>query len=103
MTDYSVTDVISYLQSFSWEKTVRVYWFFLLFDFPRYVLTDVYIFIYEMIRLGTPRKKRSAFVESLMENPPLVSVLIPVLNAGDTIQWTIRSLTEQTYKNIEII
>ncbi|MEE9584870.1 MAG: glycosyltransferase [Candidatus Brocadiales bacterium] len=103
MTGYSVIDVVSYVQAFSWEKTIRVYWFFIIFDFPRYVLTDVYIFIYEMIRLSRPRKKRKTFESKLLEGPPLVSVLVPVLNAGDTIQWTVRSLLEQTYKNIEII
>ncbi|MEE9200175.1 MAG: glycosyltransferase [Candidatus Brocadiales bacterium] len=103
MTGHSVIDVVSYVQAFSWEKTIRVYWFFIIFDFPRYVLTDVYIFIYEMIRLSRPRKKRKAFESKLLKGPPLVSVLVPVLNAGDTIQWTVRSLLEQTYKNIEII
>ncbi len=103
MIDLYFIDAIGYFHTMSWEKLFRVYWFFIIFDFPRYVLTDIYIFIYEMIRLCSPKKWRKSFEISISERPPLVSVLVPVLNAGDTIEWTIRSLLEQTYKNIEII
>ncbi len=35
--------------------------------------------------------------------PGLVSVIIPVFNSSEFISETIRSVTYQTYKNIEII
>ena len=36
-------------------------------------------------------------------NGPLVSVVIPVYNRADTIQKAVRSVLDQTYKNIELI
>ncbi|WP_413111980.1 CDP-glycerol glycerophosphotransferase family protein [Thaumasiovibrio sp. DFM-14] len=33
----------------------------------------------------------------------LVSIIIPCYNAEHTIEWTIRSVTTQTYKNVEVI
>lgn len=38
-----------------------------------------------------------------MNNLPLVSIVTPVFNAKETIEFTIRSILEQTYKNIEHI
>lgn len=38
-----------------------------------------------------------------MEFGPLVSVIIPTKNSGNTIELSLKSLSNQTYKNIEII
>ena len=38
-----------------------------------------------------------------MKNNPLVSVLIPVYNAGEYLRPALKSIIEQTYSNLEII
>lgn len=76
---------------------------FFLFDFPRYVMTDIFIFFYEIADRFRKKKNVESFVLELKKRPPFVSVIVPVLNEENTIEWTIRSLKEQTYKNLEII
>ncbi len=97
-----VIEIWDYLLSLQPAAMVRLFWLFVLFDLPRFVLTDVAILITEMTQRLKPRKK-SPFRLKLKEHPPLVSIIIPALNEQDTIAWTIRSLHEQTYKNLEII
>ena len=38
-----------------------------------------------------------------MKDAPLISIIIPVFNAGKTLQSTIESILGQCYKNIELI
>jgi len=92
----------NYLLSLDEYGALRVLWFFLIFDFPRYVLTDIYIFLYAKWR-EHHRPPDDDFLFRLKHNPPLVSVIIPALNEEDTIGWTIRSLQEQTYRNLQLI
>jgi len=38
-----------------------------------------------------------------LENPPLVSIIIPTFNSGKTLERCLKSIKEQTYPNIEVI
>ncbi|MFQ5676323.1 MAG: glycosyltransferase, partial [bacterium] len=93
-------DTIDYLIGLDLAAITRVFWLFLILDLPRYILTDVYILLRAFFA-----KKQSTSDDGffLTENPPRVSVIIPVLNEQDTIAWTIRSLQEQSYKNLQLI
>lgn len=84
------------------ESFFRVFWYFLIFDFPRYIFTDFIILTEQLLGVFNRRQNRD-FLLSLQENPPLVSVIIPALNEEATIGWTIKSLQEQSYHNLEII
>ena len=96
-------DVYDYLVNFTLGRALRVFWLFFLFDFPRYIVVDVVLVFFEMYRRMRPAKKNERFEFELQKRPPLVSVIVPVLNEQRTIEWTIRSLMEQTYRNLEII
>lgn len=96
------TDSLDYLLSLDSEGVTRVFWYFFIFDLPRYILTDFYILLQQLLKSFSSSKK-SDFLIKLRENPPLVSVIIPALNEENTIKWTIRSLQEQTYRNLQII
>lgn len=91
-----------YLTSLDEYSFYRMFWFFFLFDFPRYLISDIYIYFYEMWQ-----KRQMVISDNFMlrlkYNPPLVSIIIPALNEADTIGWTIRSLQEQTYENLQLI
>ncbi len=97
-----VTDTISYLLSLDFPGFVRVFWFFLIFDLPRYFLSDLYIF-FDTLFSNNKAEADDGFILQLRHNPPLISIIIPVLNEQDTIAWTIRSLQEQSYANLQLI
>ncbi|MFQ5787344.1 MAG: glycosyltransferase, partial [Thermodesulfobacteriota bacterium] len=96
-------NALGYVSTFDLEKLLRVYWFFFLFDFPRYVLTDIGIFFYELFKRFRRNNQEQLFLLELRERPPLVSVVIAALNEEDTIEGTLLSLKEQTYTNLQII
>ncbi len=97
-----IQDTWDFLWALSPEMFLRVFWFFFLFDFPRFVVTDIFVFFYERWQ-GTRPDKNEQFIRMLKESPPKVSIIIPALNEEDTVAWTIRSLHEQTYRNLEMI
>ncbi len=39
----------------------------------------------------------------MIDDGPVVSVIVPAFNAAETIQETLRSITQQTYRNLEVI
>lgn len=96
------TDTISYLLSLDFAGFVRVFWFFLIFDLPRYFLSDIYIF-FRVLFSSNKVKVDDDFILQLRDTPPLVSIIIPVLNEQETIAWTVRSLQEQSYANLQLI
>ncbi|MFQ5638296.1 MAG: glycosyltransferase [bacterium] len=95
-------DALNYVLNLNVDGILRVFWYFVIFDTPRYIMSDIYIFCYEIYRKIRSRKEDD-FIRTLKENPPLVSIIIPALNEQDTISWTVRSLLEQTYQNLELI
>ncbi len=97
-----IADTFDYLLSLDEYGAFRVFWYFFIFDFPRYVLTDIFILIDEKLKERSPRRDND-FLLRLKYNPPLVTVIIPALNEEETIGWTVRSLQEQTYKNLQLI
>lgn len=77
---------------------------FLILDLPRYLILKFvyYVIIPPEFRKRSPQWYMEARSELFRANP-LVSVIIPALNEEETIENTIRSLQEQTFKNLEII
>jgi len=94
-------DILNALFSLDGDSAFRLFWFFLIFDFPRYILTDFHLLVQKL--LHDPKTSNPQFLRALNENPPLVSVIIPALNEEKTIRWTVRSLKEQSYRNLQII
>jgi cellulose synthase/poly-beta-1,6-N-acetylglucosamine synthase-like glycosyltransferase len=92
---------VDFLLSLEPVKALRIFWFFFVLDFPRYILTDLYLVFLEFQERRY--RRNSAFLQHLRNSPPKVSVIIPAMNEERTIGWTIRSLQEQTYGNLEII
>jgi len=95
-------DAWRFLFSLDEYGLLRTFWFFIFLDLPRYLITDTYLFFHE-IYVRLKRNPDSRFILRLKNDPPLVTVVVPVYNEEETIAWTIRSLLEQTYGNLEII
>ncbi len=83
----------------SWSIAL-LYWHFLLLEFPRYILTDIFVLIK---RLWPKGRTETGFAEYLSRHKALVSVIIPCYNEEATILKTINSLKVQSYPYLQII
>jgi cellulose synthase/poly-beta-1,6-N-acetylglucosamine synthase-like glycosyltransferase len=97
---YYLEEAIRFLSIISWEEFFAIFWPFLLFDCTRYLIPNAIILIKSR---WTTSPEEEAFGRSLLEQQPLVSVIIPGYNEARAIPKTIASIQEQTYKNLEII
>ena len=94
---------IRFLVSLTPGHFIRLFWFYIFFEFVRYFVLE--FIILNLAKLSKHLKKdqwQKAKEEFLFENP-LVSILVPGKNEGKHIHKLVNSLKEQTYKNIEII
>lgn len=99
----TIGEFISYLQALGPSKFLRVFWFFVIFEFFRYFLLDLVGLLLNRLSLWVNRKKwKRAEVEFKKENP-LVSIIVPGKNEGKHIFKLVKSLSEQTYQNYELI
>ncbi|MCG8372838.1 MAG: glycosyltransferase [Balneolales bacterium] len=105
MTVYEqlIPEYINYWFEVGWPKFIRVFWFFVLFEFTRYILLDHLIYLVKWIQKpGTSKgyewAKRKLFIEN-----PFVSIIIPGKNEGENLYKLTKSLAEQTYTNFELI
>ncbi|MFB3787338.1 MAG: glycosyltransferase [bacterium] len=97
--------LFEFIGQLTWERFFRTFWYYLVLDFPRYILFDfVVVFLIFKQRLRAAVSRRQALFDHQLQNhPPLVSVIVPALNEAATIPYTIQTLLEQSYKNLEII
>lgn len=96
-----IRDLLNSIISLDADSSFRLFWFFLVFDFPRYILTDFYLLFLKLFRATSVQDR--TFLRRLHNDPPLVTVIIPALNEEKTINWTVRSLQEQSYRHLQII
>lgn len=82
---------------------LATFWFLFFIEFPRYYLTDFLVAIYHGATFNSRRKKRNAARYQLYLEKPLVTILAPGKNEGSNIYKLVKSLSEQTYQNYEII
>lgn len=98
-----IEDFFSYWQSQGLSAFVRVFWFFVFFEFTRYVLIDYIIVMYYVIRRKLRQRRWDLARHALLAEMPMVSVVVPGRNEGPHLFTLVRSLAEQTYSNLEII
>ena len=82
---------------------LATFWFLFFIEFPRYYLTDFLVAIYHGATFNGRRKKREAARYKLFLEKPLITILAPGKNEGKQIYKLVKSLSEQTYQNFEII
>mgnify|MGYP000005859180 CR=1 FL=1 len=98
-----MAEFLEFLSRQSFADLVRLLWFYFIFDFPRYILLDVYgivIYIFER------RFRRSAYHEArqrLWKEMPFVSIIVPGKDEAENYYSLVRTLKEQTYQNFELI
>ena len=94
---------LDFLSGLGFGGFLRVFWFFFLFEFPRYILLDYVVLIVHGIN---KRMNRGAYAEArrnLFIETPLVSLIIPGKNEGENFHQLAFTLKEQTYQNYELI
>ncbi len=90
-------DTLAWIMNLGPAQFCRVFWAMLFLEIPRYVLTDFWILgVWLLQGRRTPMPVVPA-------DPPLVSVVLPALNEEEVIEYTVKSLREQTYPKLEII
>lgn len=92
-----------YVTSIDLAKFVRVFWFFIFFEFLRFFVLDFTTVTLWWFTRRFRRSRREAARKEVFTQQPLVSIIVPGKNEGKHIYSLARSLREQTYKNFELI
>ncbi|WP_211327057.1 glycosyltransferase family 2 protein [Chitinophaga flava] len=85
------------------RSMIRLFWFVLFIEFPRYVLGDLIGVVFSRLQRWLTRNEWKAARERLFTENPLITVLVPGKNEGKHIYALVKSLAAQTYRNYELI
>ncbi len=99
----SLPEVIQFWIHAGWEKFLRVFWFFVLFDFLRYLVLDIVALSHYYRSLHGRDKRWDRARDLLYLERPLVSVIVPGKNEGKHLHKLTQSIREQTYQHFELI
>ncbi len=98
-----VDEFFGYWYSVGFWKISRVFWYFLTFELIRYTLIDGFILIHYKLTDKKRQQRWEAARQALWNEMPFVSIIAPGKNEGKHIYKLVKSLNEQTYRNVEII
>ncbi|WP_299108627.1 glycosyltransferase [uncultured Tenacibaculum sp.] len=96
-------EYVNYWFVVGFNKFLRVFWYFVIFEFTRYIIID---YVIAIIFSFTQKRRNQKFQEAkrkLFTENPFVSVIIPGKNEGKHLYKLTKSLAEQTFKNFELI
>ena len=96
-------EFFNYLQAVGSAKLLRIFWFFVLFEFFRYVFVDIVVLISWRVNKYYSRHKYADARDEMRFENPLVSIIVPGKNEGKHLYKLVKSLKEQTYQNYELI
>lgn len=95
--------LFNYFDSVSPNTFIRMYWYLFVIEIPRYLLFDYFILAMYWLRRVTLRKHYREARRKFWEERPLISVLAPGKNEGKHLYKLVKSLSDQTYTNFELI
>lgn len=98
-----IDEVIAFIGQKDAFELLKYFWYFVLFDFTRYLLLDTVMISYFITRHGKARQVREEARKRLFGEFPLVTVMAPGKNEGRHIPALVASLGRQTYKHVELI
>jgi len=96
-------EYLNYWHQVGFGSLVRVFWYFFLFEFTRYIIIDYLIFGYYLITQKAREERFKQAQRRLRLENPLVSIIIPGKNEGKHLFKLTKSLAEQTYQHVELI
>ncbi len=98
-----IDNFFAYLFAVGPSKLIRVFWFFVFFEFIRFFLIEFTVLIIWKINAKSTKAKYDAARTKLFIERPLISIIVPGKNEGEHIYNLARSMREQTYRNFEFI
>ncbi|MCB9223387.1 MAG: glycosyltransferase [Crocinitomicaceae bacterium] len=103
MFDDILDNYLRFLESLTVEHFIRLFWFYIFFEFLRYFILEFAVLnLWKLSKFFNRGKYEKAKKDFWFEYP-LISIIIPGKNEGKHLYKLIRSLNEQTYRNLEII
>ena len=98
-----MTEFFEFWQNQGADGFIRIFWFYFLFEFPRYVLMDyIYLLVFSLKKRFNKESYQTA-KDLLWNDYPLVTIIVPGKDEGENYYRLIQSLNEQTYKNFQLI
>lgn len=98
-----IDEFINYISAVGVSKLIRIFWFFVYFEFARFFLFELSVIIIWKIN----ERKRNIRYEKARQRffieRPLISIIVPGKNEGKHIFKLANSLREQSYKHFEFI
>lgn len=98
-----VDEFFNYIAAVGPTKLLRIFWFFVFFEFARFFIFELAVLIIWKIREPQRKERYDNARRRLFVERPLVSVIVPGKNEGKHIYKLANSLKEQTYTNFEVI
>ena len=96
-------EFLNYWFVVGWDRFIRVFWYFLFFEFFRYVLVDYIVLLVYFLKRKSRKERYDKARAQLRSENPLISIICPGKNEGKHLYYLSRSLNEQTYQNFELI
>ncbi len=96
-------EFIEYWTYMGWGRFTRVFWYFLIFDFSRFILFDVFVFIRKSLLLDVDFEADKRARKKLFHEYPFISIIVPGKNEGKHLYRMLDSIKTQTYQNFEFI
>jgi len=97
------SEIFNYWHTVGIWKMIRVFWYFIIFEMTRYVIFEYVVLIIYKLTNKSRQAKREKAKQKLWAEMPLISLIAPGKNEGKNLFKLVKSLSEQTYKKIEII
>ncbi len=98
-----IENLIQFISDLTYWQVIAYFWPFFIIDMCRYVLLDSFLVISYLPKWKREKPLRALARKQLFHERPLVSIVVPGKNEGKHIPRLCLSLTNQTYKEIEII
>lgn len=99
----AIDDFFGYIMIVGPAKLIRIFWFFIFFEFLRFFAFELTTLIIWYIGNKSRKLKYQVARRKLFIDRPLVSIIVPGKNEGQHIYKLVMSMKEQTYTNYEFI
>ncbi|MFL5752054.1 MAG: glycosyltransferase [Bacteroidia bacterium] len=99
----AIDNFFNYISAVGPGKLIRIFWFFVYFEFVRFFVFEISTLLIWTIGRKTRKLRYEVARQKLFIDRPLISVIVPGKNEGKHIYKLVTSLKEQSYTNIEFI